>query len=220
MEVPKIAIATLDAVHHPHVSVDFSVSLAPILVSHTGSSSLFLSGYAHRQEFPADEDDFEQSDSDEEGAPNGVPLGSSDEDDEAYDSDESMDEDEEDEDEEEEPEPSPEPVKAPAPKRKGAAEPTPAKKAKAEPAPAAKKPEPAAKKAAPAAKKAEASGDDAAKEYVEALKSAVKAKGTVRLAELGSAVKRPAAAPKLKTAIEKNKAIFSYDEKTGSVSLA
>lgn len=201
---PKIAIATLDAAHHPHASVDLAVSLVPIVVSHNGSSSVFLAGYSHPADFPAGEEDFDDYDSEEEedleeidyeeeeGVPNGVPLADSDE--------------EEEEEEESEEEPSPVPVVPAAGKRKGAAkaaQPKPTKKAKAA--------EPVTVAAA-----TPASADD----YISALKEVVKAKGSVRLADLGSAVKRPAKAPKLKVAIDKNKQLFKYDAKTDLVSLA
>ncbi|KFM26952.1 Histone deacetylase HDT1 [Auxenochlorella protothecoides] len=55
----KAAVGTLDAVHHPHIGVDYTVSLEGITLSHTGRSSVFVSGYKTIASFMSDDDDDE-----------------------------------------------------------------------------------------------------------------------------------------------------------------
>ncbi|KAL4427004.1 hypothetical protein ABPG77_009565 [Micractinium sp. CCAP 211/92] len=57
------------------------------------------------------------------------------------------------------------------------------------------------------------------KEYIEALKAALKG-GALKLAALGSKVKRPAGVPKVKHFIDKHPATFKYDKDNDQVSLA
>uniref|UniRef100_A0A1D2AAZ1 Uncharacterized protein n=1 Tax=Auxenochlorella protothecoides TaxID=3075 RepID=A0A1D2AAZ1_AUXPR len=83
----KAAVGTLDAVHHPHIGVDYTVSLEGITLSHTGRSSVFVSGYKTIASFMSDDDDDEHGgrgsssdedsedfDSEDQDAPAGVPL--------------------------------------------------------------------------------------------------------------------------------------------------
>ena len=90
-------------------------------------------------------------------------------------------------------------------------------------APATAPPKVGAKPAAAAApttgKKGAAGGSDAG-DYLSALKSYLASKGPTKLAVLGSAVKRPPKAPKLKHFLEQNKATFKYEQGTDTVSLA
>lgn len=125
-----------------------------------------------------------------------------DEDDEEEGEEEEAEEGEESEEPEESEEEAPPPKKSPAAeassKRKAEASQPPAKKAKAEaPAKAAG----ASKEAAAASPKAAASKDA---EYVQQLVSFLKEKGKTTLSDLGSKVKRPPGAPKIKNVISTN----------------
>ncbi len=105
------------------------------------------------------------------------------------------------------------PAATPQPKQAKQAVPKAAAPATAPPKVGAK---PAA--AAPTGKKGAAGGSDSG-DYLAALKSYLASKGPTKLAALGSAVKRPAKAPKLKHFLEQNKATFKYEQGTDTVSL-
>ncbi|PRW55901.1 histone deacetylase [Chlorella sorokiniana] len=100
------------------------------------------------------------------------------------------------------------PAEAPA----AAKTPQPAKKAKAEQLTA---PATAPAKVAPAAAQA---GPTNEKEYVAALKEALKA-GPLKLAQLGTKVKRPPGVHKVKHVIDTNQNVFKYNKETDQVSL-
>jgi len=88
--------------------------------------------------------------------------------------------------------------------------PQPTKKQKTDTAPAT----------APGKLSAQAKTPTNEKEYTAALKSYLKEHGPSKLANLGSAVKRPAAVKKLKRYLAENTSVFSYDQSTDVVSLA
>jgi hypothetical protein len=99
--------------------------------------------------------------------------------------------------------------------------PQPAKKARAEQQAA---PATAPAKVAAAKQGAAASGmatPSNEKEYLEAVKAALQAAGQpIKLAALGSKVKRPPSAPKFKQFIDKHRGVFKYDKNNDTVALA
>ena len=186
-----------------------------------------------------DEEDEEEDDDDDDEAPEGIPLkvlktrelivdGA--EEDEEYESSEEEDEDEEDEEEEENGE---EEVKEPEPvedapttttnkKRKPAQMETPVAVKKSKPT------DGVVAAVAPATAPAKLNGDLVGAtphcpvnedEYGETLKKILKSTGAVKMASLGTLVKRPPKSPKLKKFLEQNKEVFKYDPATDSVSL-
>lgn len=150
-----------------------------------------------------DEDELDEEDEEEEEA---VIMGESDDDDEPveFPEDSDLDEftdddDEESEEEEEEEELAPAPAKRP---RKDAAAAT-----------------PVPDKSKPATPGTPAATPGSTADYVAALRQALTGHGPTRIGQLGSLVKRPAAAPKLKTVLSSNPKLFKHDPATDLVSL-
>ncbi|PSC67465.1 hypothetical protein C2E20_8858 [Micractinium conductrix] len=104
-------------------------------------------------------------------------------------------------------------AKRPAEQPAAAKTPQPAKKAKGEQP--QKAPATAPAKVAPAGMAT--TGSD--KEYLAALKAALK-QGPLKLAALGSKVKRPAGVPKVKHFLDKHPGVFKYNKDTDEVSLS